>query len=431
MKKFLTLTALIMLVSAPGSGQQGPLPEQGAPPSELTERDGFVSANNAPVTTENFEVHVVEEGDTLWDIAGRYLNNSFLWPQLWESNEHIINPHWIYPQDQILIQAITQITEAVEPQAPEPVADAEPEPEPVAQVRLPATPQLTPESAPAPPPVIFELPDLSPVSEVKAIDLYCSGFITTREIPSDLNVMAKYPITESVIAAEGDYVYLSQGSDSGIASGNLLAAVRATREISSTRESVGELGMHYLEIGQMRAVMVQPEFSMARVVHACDGIEIGDTIVAFEEIDFPELPTGRPFNSMMPSTGKTTGAIVMSRDTLLNSGSPLFGGTTVVPGVSGGRLGGISGGVVAEGQVVYIDLGDRDGIETGNLFLIYRPLGTDSPLHPLSGEAARLLAGQREVIGELVVLKVEERSAAALITFTSGAVFAGSSIELR
>ncbi len=189
--------------------------------------------------------------------------------------------------------------------------------------------------------------------------------------------------------------------------------------------------MHYLKIGQMRAVMVQPEFSMARVVHACDGIEIGDTIIAFEEIDFPELPADRPFNSMMPSTGKTTGAIVMSRDTLLNSGSPLFGGTTVVPGVSGGRLGGISSGVVAEGQVVYIDLGDRDGIQTGNLFLIYRPLNADSPLHPLSGEAARLLAGQREVIGELVVLKVRERSATALITFTSGAVFAGSSIELR
>ncbi len=166
MKKFLTLTALIMLVSATGSGQQGPLPEQGAPPSELTERDGFVSANNAPITTENFEVHVVEEGDTLWDIARRYLNNSFLWPQLWESNEHIINPHWIYPQDQILIRAITQITQAVEPQAPEPVVDAEPEPEPVAQVRLPATPQLTPESAPAPPPVIFELPDLRERSAV-------------------------------------------------------------------------------------------------------------------------------------------------------------------------------------------------------------------------------------------------------------------------
>ena len=59
----------MFLVSIPGNSQQTPLPEQGAPPTTLTERDGYVSANNAPPSTESFEVHVVEEGDTLWDIA--------------------------------------------------------------------------------------------------------------------------------------------------------------------------------------------------------------------------------------------------------------------------------------------------------------------------------------------------------------------------
>ncbi len=432
MKKMLMLPVLLILVSAPGNSQQTPLPEQGEPPTTLTEQDGYVSANNAPPSTESFEVHVVEEGDTLWGIAGQYLNNPFLWPQLWEANEHIVNPHWIYPQDTILIRAITQITDAVPPPVPDAGAVAEAEPEPVAQVQLPATPQLTPDAAIAEtPPVVFALPDLAPVFEVKAIDLYCSGFITMREISPDLNVMAKFPLTESVIASEGDYVYLSRGANSGIATGDLFTAVRATRMVTSTRENVGELGRHYLEVGQMRAVMVQPEFSMARVLHSCDGIEVGDLTVAFDEIAFPELPSDRPFDSMMPSNGKTTGAIAISRGTLSNSGSPLFGGTTVVPGVAGGRLGGIVRGVVSEGNVVYIDLGDRDGIQTGDLFLIYRPLETNSPLHPLSQEAVRLLAGQRQVVGELVVLKVEERSAAALITFASGAVFSGDSVELR
>ena len=431
MKNLLMIPVILFMVSAPGNSQQTPLPEQGAPPTTLTERDGYVSANNAPPSTENFEVHVVEEGDTLWGIASQYLNNPFLWPQLWEANEHILNPHWIYPQDPILIRAITQITDA----APPPVPEAEPvveEPAPAAQVRLPARPRLTPDAAiPEVPPVVFTLPDLPPVFEVKAVDLYCSGFITTREISSDLNVMAKFPVSESVIATEGDYVYLSRGANSGIATGDLFTAVRSTRKVNSTRESVGELGLHYLEVGQMRAVMVQPEFSMARVLHSCDGIEVGDLTIAFNEIAFPELPSNRPFDSMMPSNGKTTGAIAMSRGTLSNSGSPLFGGTTVVPGVAGGRLGGIAGGMVSEGQVVYIDLGDQDGIRTGDLFLIYRPMDTSSPLHPLPKAAARLIAGQRQVVGELVVLKVEERAAAALVTFTSGAVFSGDSIELR
>ena len=429
MKKLLIIPVLVCLVSTPGNSQQTPIPEQGSPPTNLIERDGYVSANNAPPSTENFQVHVVEAGDTLWAISNQYLGNPFLWPQLWEDNEHVINPHWIYPQDLILIRPVTQITEVVPPPPPEP--EPVTEPEPVAPVRLPVTPRLTPEATPETPLVVFDLPDLPPVFEVKAVDLYCSGFITSREISSDLHVMAKFPVSESVIATEGDYVYLSRGANSGIATGDLFTAVRPTRNVRSTRENIGDLGRHYLESGQMRAVMVQPEFSMARVLHSCDGIEVGDTAVPFNAIDFPELPSDRPFSSMMPSNGKTTGAIAIARGVLLNSGSSLFGETTLIPGVAGGRLGRTSRGLAAEGQIVYIDLGDRDGVQTGDLFLIYHPQDTMSPIHPISNEAARLLADQRAVVGELVVLKVEERSAAALITFTANGVFSGDLIELR
>ena len=45
-----------------------------------------------------------------------------MWPQLWEQNEHIINPHWIYPDDKILIRPVTPLAEAKPPEpAPEPV----------------------------------------------------------------------------------------------------------------------------------------------------------------------------------------------------------------------------------------------------------------------------------------------------------------------
>src|SRR5579863_5685278 len=111
-------------------------PAQGPPPKNLTVRpDGHVSANQDPANPDNFEIHVVKQGDTLSAIAGEVLKDPRLWPQLWEQNEHIINPHWIYPNDKILIRPVTVITEAKPPEpaaAPEPPAPQPPSPQPPA-----------------------------------------------------------------------------------------------------------------------------------------------------------------------------------------------------------------------------------------------------------------------------------------------------------
>ena len=45
--------------------------------------------------------HIVKDGDTLWSICEQYYNNPFLWPELWEMNKFITNPHWIKPGDVI------------------------------------------------------------------------------------------------------------------------------------------------------------------------------------------------------------------------------------------------------------------------------------------------------------------------------------------
>lgn len=45
--------------------------------------------------------YFVKKGDTLWDISDEYLNDPFAWPDLWEKNKHIQDPHWIYPGDSI------------------------------------------------------------------------------------------------------------------------------------------------------------------------------------------------------------------------------------------------------------------------------------------------------------------------------------------
>lgn len=52
-------------------------------------------------------VHIIERGDTLWDLAERFYGDPYLWPQLWENNTYITDSHWIYPGDPLLIQGET------------------------------------------------------------------------------------------------------------------------------------------------------------------------------------------------------------------------------------------------------------------------------------------------------------------------------------
>lgn len=68
--------------------------------------------------------HVVETGDTLWDLSERYLGSPWYWPKVWSFNPQIDNPHWIYPGDEIRLGE-GQGEGAAEP-AQEAVAEAEP-----------------------------------------------------------------------------------------------------------------------------------------------------------------------------------------------------------------------------------------------------------------------------------------------------------------
>ena len=56
-------------------------------------------AQNLEINPDSPDQYVVVEGDTLWDISGRFLSEPWRWPEIWEVNPQINDPHLIYPGD--------------------------------------------------------------------------------------------------------------------------------------------------------------------------------------------------------------------------------------------------------------------------------------------------------------------------------------------
>jgi hypothetical protein len=143
---------------------------------------------------------------------------------------------------------------------------------------------------------------------------------------------------------------------------------------------------------------VTPQGAVAEVKFACGPIVPGDIAEPYHPRIVPDyLP--RELDRFALATGKMQGAIVAARD---NSAS------------------------LANGDIVYLDLGERNGAKAGQLYRVYY-----RPPRPEIWTITARPPMPRETVAEIVVLSAEEKSTVGIIVNSRRDVYIGYGVELE
>ncbi|HLP30156.1 MAG TPA: FlgT C-terminal domain-containing protein [Geothrix sp.] len=288
---------------------------------------------------EGSRTHLVQKGDTLWDLAGKYLGNPYAWPQIWELNQWVKDPHWIYPGDPLVIDLARAVATAGS--VPDAVANLRPD-----QRRADPSAVRRPELG-------FSFQDFIqlPFFAAEGAEAHYKGqgaFVITSNKREDRQYLG-----------EGETVYMNGGTDQGVKTGDRFLVLKTVaRKQTHPTLKKKKLGDVVQQVGVVRVTLAQAKGSVVVVERTLDTVQVGDHLVRFTE------PANLPLQIRTDTTEpvKVAGnaaVVVYTRDAKLHS---------------------------AGGDMIIVDKGANDGLKVGDVLLAVRvksyPVGPEGQKRP-------------------------------------------------
>jgi len=284
--------------------------------------------------------------------------------------------------------------------------------------------------------------------------MYCAGYIRYQKIRKSPEIVGAEQEQEQRLFAEGDIVYINAGAQEGVTVGQHYQVIRPRGDVKGVyRQKKGYLGTYVQEVGQLEVFRVNEHTSAAQVTLSCESLLFGDLLMPVPDRLAPLEKTQLDVDQYAKPTGKQTGRLMMAKDYRE---------------------------MLSRSDIVYIDLGSEDNVKAGDQLTIYRPLGTgnlngidneESARARMSGFQSDTYRGggfgnqatrgkdstafvenegrysykpittrevkrhrpemPRKIVGEMVILDVQTRTATAIITRSIAEVHTGDWVEIQ